>query len=301
MSEAPVFDCDLPDSVSGLVTVSPLVRRLVAPNPGPLTATGTCTYIVGRGEIAIIDPGPDLPSHVAALLEAVAGEQVTHVVITHSHHDHSPAARIVAEATGATMVGCGPHRRARPLAEGEEPREGGDLSYRPDREMAEGDVIVGPGWSLEAVATPGHTANHLAFALAQEQALFSGDHVMGWSTTFIGPPDGSMGSYMASLDKLLGRTDSVYWPGHGGAVRDPQLYVRALIQHRRQREAQIVACVDKGVTEIPAMVAAIYEGLSPALTMAAGLSVFAHLEDLVERGTVVTDGPATLRSRYRPA
>jgi glyoxylase-like metal-dependent hydrolase (beta-lactamase superfamily II) len=209
----------------------------------------------------------------------------------------------VKAATGAPIVGCGPHRRARPLTLGEtNALEGsGDLDYRPDTELTDGDAVSGPGWTLAAVATPGHTANHLAFALPQEQALFSADHVMAWSTTVVAPPDGSMTEFMASLDRLRGRDETVYWPGHGGPVREPQRLVRALSHHRRQREASIVNRLAAGDRTIPEIVAAIYQGLAPALRGAAGLSVFAHLEDLVTRGLVATDGPPTLASEYRLA
>jgi glyoxylase-like metal-dependent hydrolase (beta-lactamase superfamily II) len=276
---------------------------MVADNPSPFTFRGTCSYIVGTGTVAIIDPGPDSPPHIAALLDAVRGETVSHIVVSHTHRDHSPAAKAVKAATGATIVGCGPHRRARALSVGEtNALEGsGDLDYRPDVELTEGNAVSGPGWTLTAVETPGHTANHLAFALPQEQALFSADHVMAWSTTVVAPPDGSMTDFMASLDKLRGRDETVYWPGHGGPVREPQRFVRALSHHRRQREASIMNRVAAGDRTIPEIVAAIYQGLAPALRGAAGLSVFAHLEDLVTRGLVATDGPPTLTSEYRLA
>ena len=297
------FDLDFSAETDACVAVSPLVRRVVAGNRGPYTFTGTCSYIVGRGRVAVIDPGPDDPAHVAALLAAVAGETVTHIVVSHTHRDHSPAARALAAATGAPIHGCGPHRASRPLAEGEaDAMEGsGDLAYAPDVLMAEGDAVDGPGWTLRAVATAGHTANHLAFALPQEAALFTADHVMAWSTTIVGPPDGSMRDFMASLEKLRGRGEVIYWPGHGGPVRDPERFVRALIGHRRAREASILARVTAGDRTIAAMVAATYPGLNPALVGAAGLSVFAHLEDLAERGAVRTDGAPRLDGEYRAA
>jgi glyoxylase-like metal-dependent hydrolase (beta-lactamase superfamily II) len=303
MSEELTFDLDFDPPAGACVQVSPLVRRIVADNPSPFTFRGTCSYIVGTGTVAIIDPGPDSPAHIAALLDAVRGETVSHIVVSHTHRDHSPAAKAVKAATGALIVGCGPHRRARALALGEtNALEGsGDLDFRPDAELTDGDAVSGPGWTLAAVATPGHTANHLAFALPQEQALFSADHVMAWSTTVVAPPDGSMTDFMASLDKLRGRDETVYWPGHGGPVREPQRLVRALSHHRRQREASIVNRLAAGDRTIPEIVAAIYQGLAPALRGAAGLSVFAHLEDLVTRGRVATDGPPTLGSEYRLA
>lgn len=297
------FDLDFPVGAGECIGVSPLVRRIVADNPGPYTFTGTCSYIVGRGQVAIVDPGPDLPGHVAALLDAVRGETVTDIFVSHTHRDHSPAARAVREATGARIVGCGAHRSARALAEGETStlEASADLDHRPDLELFEGDAVEGPGWRLEAVETPGHMANHLCFALPQERVLFSADHVMAWATSFIGPPDGSMSAFMASLDKLRGRDDALYWPGHGGPVREPQRFVRALAHHRRQRETSILNRLAAGDRTVQAIVPAIYQGLKPALMGAAGLSVFAHLEDLVARGIVATDGPPTLTGEYRLA
>jgi glyoxylase-like metal-dependent hydrolase (beta-lactamase superfamily II) len=303
MTDDLTFDTRPPAQADECVRVSPLVRRIVANNSGPITFTGTCSYIVGAGRVAIIDPGPDDPAHVEALLRAVRNETVTHILVTHTHKDHSPAAQAVRAATGAMVVGCSPHRSARPLFEGETNllETSSDRDYTPDRELAEGDAVTGPGWSLAAVATPGHMANHLAFALAEERALFSGDHVMAWSTTVVAPPDGSMSDFMASLDKLKGREETVYWPGHGGPVQDPQRFVRVLIHHRRQREVSILNRLAAGDRTIPAIVAAIYQGLKPALVGAAGLSVFAHLEDLVARGLVTTEGMPSLDGEYRLA
>ena len=302
MSDIP-FDLGFTSKPGETDRVSPLVRRIVAGNGGPYTFTGTCSYVVGTGRVAIIDPGPQISAHQDALLAAVAGETVTHIVVTHTHMDHSPGARVLKEATGAPIVGCSPHRASRPLAEGEtDAMEGsGDLAHAPDHVMVQGERISGPGWTLEALATPGHTANHLAFVLPEERALFSGDHVMGWSTTIVGPPDGSMADFMASLDKLRGRDDTIYWPGHGGPVREPQRFVRQLVTHRRMRESSILGRLREGDRAIPQIVAAIYPALNPALVRAAGLSVFAHLEDLVGRGLVLTDGPPQVDGTYRPA
>jgi glyoxylase-like metal-dependent hydrolase (beta-lactamase superfamily II) len=295
------FDIRSPAQVGECVRVSPLVRRIIASNPGPITFTGTCSYIVGTGKVAIIDPGPSLPGHVEALLGEVRNETVTHVFVTHTHRDHSPAAAAIRAATGAAIVGCGPHRPARALFTGEvNPLEASsDKDYAPDRELGDGDAVEGDGWTLAALATPGHMANHLAFSLVEEKALFSGDHVMAWSTTVVAPPDGSMSEFMASLDKLRGRDETVYWPGHGGPVTEPQRFVRALVHHRRQREASILNRLAAGDSTIPEIVAAIYQGLNPALVGAAGLSVFAHLEDLVARGQAATDGVPALDGRYR--
>lgn len=303
MADDLTFDVSPPAAAGECMRVSPLVRRIVAQNPSPFTFTGTCSYIVGAGQVAIIDPGPDLPEHIDALLHAVRGETVTHILVTHTHKDHSPAARAIKAATGALLVGCGPHRSARPLLAGEVNRmeASSDLDYAPDRELAEGDLVEGRGWTLAALTTPGHMANHLAFSLVEEKALFSGDHVMAWSTSVVAPPDGSMSDFMASLDKLRGRDETVYWPGHGGPVRDPQRFVRALAHHRRQRETSILNRLAAGDRTIPEVVSAIYQGLKPALLGAAGLSVFAHLEDLVARGLVVTEGIPSLDSEYRLA
>jgi glyoxylase-like metal-dependent hydrolase (beta-lactamase superfamily II) len=263
--------------------VAPLVRRVLADNPSPFTYTGTQTYIVGRGEVAVIDPGPDLPEHVEALLRAVEAETVKAILVTHTHRDHSPAARPLADATGAPIVGCAPlaFDDAGPRADA-----AFDTAYRPDRVMSDGDRVEGAGWTLEAVATPGHTSNHLCFALLEEQALFSGDHVMGWSTTVVAPPDGDMAAYMASLDKLMARSDRIYYPAHGEPVERPQRFVRGLIGHRKQREGQILRLLKRGESDIQTMVGAMYKGLDPRLHGAAGRSVLAHLIDLKGRGLV---------------
>ncbi len=280
-----------------LERVAPGIRRIVARNPGPFTFRGTGTYVVGDGEVAVIDPGPDLDEHVAALLAGLAGEQITHILVTHTHRDHSPAAAAVKAASGAPTWGFGPHaggRRGDPAVE-----EGGDWDFSPDVRVLDGDIIAGRGWRFEAVHTPGHTSNHLCFALAESGVLFSGDHVMGWSTSVIAPPDGDMSAYMASLDKLLGRRDAVYWPTHGPAITEPQDHVRAFIAHRREREAGILDCLDAGALGIEAIVDKLYIGLQPGLRRAAGRSVHAHLLDLAARGIVDSDGPATIEARYR--
>lgn len=267
--------------------VSPLVRRVLAHNPGPFTYTGTGTYIVGHGTVAIVDPGPDDADHIAALLAAVAGETVSHIVVTHTHRDHSPAAPAVKAATGAAIVGCAPL-----VLDDLGPRAdaGFDATYAPDAVLADGDRVAGPGWTLTALRTPGHTSNHLCFALSEERALFSGDHVMGWSTTVVAPPDGDMAAYMASLRLLLDRDDMVYYPTHGTPIAEPQRLVRGLITHRKQREGQILQRLAGGAATVPAMVAAMYAQVDPRLHPAAGLSVTAHLIDLSARGQVVADG-----------
>ena len=262
---------------------TPLVRRLLAHNPSPFTFTGTGTFVVGNGTVAVIDPGPDDPAHIAALLAGLAGESVSHIVITHTHMDHSPAAPAVQAATGAVIVGCAPLVLS---DDGPRADAGFDASYAPDRVMHDGDSVTGPDWSLTAVATPGHTSNHLCFALAAEKALFTGDHVMGWSTTVVAPPDGDMAAYITSLRKLLDRDDAIYHPTHGEAVADPQRFVRGLITHRKQRETQILKLLGEAPQTIAAMVAAMYRQVDPRLHPAAGRSVLAHLIDLRTRGLV---------------
>jgi glyoxylase-like metal-dependent hydrolase (beta-lactamase superfamily II) len=280
-----------------LEPVAPGVRRIVARNPGPFTYRGTGTYVVGEGEVAVIDPGPDLPDHVDALLASLAGERITHILVTHTHNDHSPAARPVKQATGAPTYGFGPHAGGQRGEAGSE--AGGDWDFMPDIVVKDGDEIAGGKWRFEAVHTPGHTSNHLCFALPDAGILFSGDHVMGWSTSVIAPPDGDMASYMGSLDKLLARPDQVYWPTHGPAVTEPGRHVRAFIAHRREREAGIVDCLKAGCEAIPSMVERLYVGLNPALKGAAGRSVLAHLIDLIGRDIVAADGPATVGAHYR--
>jgi glyoxylase-like metal-dependent hydrolase (beta-lactamase superfamily II) len=281
--------------------VAPGVRRLLCDNPGPFTFRGTVSYIVGCGKVAIIDPGPDDERHIAALLAAVRGETVTHIFVTHTHRDHSPAVPKVKAATGATVYAQGPHRLARPLHIGETRRldASADLEFRPDVALPDGEAVSGAGWTLEAVATPGHTANHMAFALREAKLLFSGDHVMAWSTSIVAPPDGAMSDYMNSLEKLRRRSEPVYLPGHGGAVRDAPRFVAHYIRHRTAREASILHRLAKGAADIPTMVRAIYIGLDPRLAGAAALSVLAHLEDLVVRDLVATDGPPAIDGIYR--
>lgn len=302
MAEDIPFDREFDAPPGAVEELSPLVRRVLCANPGPFTWKGTVTYIVGRGEVAILDPGPDDAAHVAAVLKAVSGETVKAIVVTHTHRDHSPAAEAVKAATGAPTYGEGPHRPSRALEIGEINAldASGDKDFRPDVALRAGDVVSGRGWTLEAVPTPGHCANHMAFALPEENALFSGDHVMAWSTSIVAPPDGAMGDYMASLDRLRARSETIFWPGHGGPVREPARFMRALAHHRLQREAAIIRRVAAGDEAIPAMVEAIYVGLDPRLKGAAALNVLAHLEDLVGRGLVATDGPPAIAGRYRP-
>ena len=283
--------------------VAPGVRRIVADNGGPFTFKGTVSYIVGHGKVAIIDPGPDDPRHIKALLDAVRGETVTHIFVTHTHRDHSPAVPSIKAATGATVYAEGPHRAARPLHAGEAPRmeASNDLDFRPDVALADGEVVSGDGFALEGVTTPGHTENHMAFALKGTDILFSGDHVMGWSTTIVAPPDGAMTDYMASLNKLARRNETIYLPGHGGAVHEAPRFVAGLILHRKAREASILHRLAKGETDIATIVRAVYIGLDPRLTKAAGFSVLAHMEDLVARGVVETEGAPSISGVFRLA
>ena len=263
--------------------LEPLVARVLAANPSPFTYTGTQTYLVGNTDLAVIDPGPDLAEHLDALIAAIADRPVRAILCTHTHRDHSPASRPLAAATGAPIIGCAP------LAlDDDGPRSDAafDRDYLPDRVLADGERVSGTGWTLEAVATPGHTSNHLCFALRESGALFTGDHIMGWSTSVVAPPDGDMGAYMASLDKLLARTDRVYYPAHGPEVTTPQRLARGMIGHRKQREGQILRLLDQQVGAIPDMVTRMYVGLDPRLTGAAGRSVLAHLIDLQNRGLV---------------
>lgn len=287
-----------PDTVDNVV---PGVRRIMADNPGPFTFKGTLTYIVGKGKVAIVDPGPDDPAHIAAVLDAVRNETVTHIFVTHTHRDHSPAVPAIKRATGATVYAEGPHRAARPLHIGEHnPLDSsGDRDFVPDVRLKDGDVVEGDGWALEAVATPGHTANHMSYALQGQDVLLAGDHVMGWATSIVAPPDGAMSDYMASLHKLARRDETLYLPGHGPAIPDAPRFVNYYILHRKAREASILHRLAKGATDIPTIVRASYIGIDPRLTGAAGLSVLAHLEDLVARGTVATDGAPSIDGTFR--
>jgi glyoxylase-like metal-dependent hydrolase (beta-lactamase superfamily II) len=299
------FDTDFAPVPGRVERISPLVRRLVCNNPGPFTFTGTNTYIVGTGEVAIIDPGPDDSAHWAALTAALKGETVSHILVTHTHRDHSPLARRLKQATGAPILAFGPHgsgRVARATAVGGPVLDAsGDLDFIPDIALADGAAIEGRGFTLTAVFTPGHTSNHMAFRLEDEQALFSGDHVMAWATSVIAPPDGHMAQYMASLRRLLDDPDDrLYWPGHGPGRADPRALVRAILAHRQMREAAVLERISSGDRTIPAIVARIYAAVDPRLHAAAALSTFAHVEHLVEQGKVTTDGDLSLESEYHP-
>ena len=268
-----------------LEQLEPGIARVLAHNPSAFTYYGTQTYVVGTDEVAVIDPGPDLPEHVEALVDAIGGRSVAAIMCTHTHRDHSPASRPLAETTGAPIIGCAPLalQTVGPRADASF-----DGDYAPERVLANGESIEIDDRMITAVATPGHTSNHLCFAY--EGALFSGDHVMGWSTTVVVPPDGDMADYMASLETLRQRGDRIYYPAHGPAVTNPKQYVRGLIGHRLQREKQILKLVAETARPIPDIVANAYPGLDPRLIPAAGGSVFAHLLDLEKRGLVMREG-----------
>lgn len=280
--------------------LSPLVRRVVARNGGAFTFHGTGTFIVGRGKVAVIDPGPDLIEHSQALEAALVGDEVSHILVTHTHRDHSPAAKRLKQATGAPTYGFGPHGSGRPEAGGEV-EEGADRDFAPDVVLRDGDRVEGEGWSFEAVHTPGHTSNHLCFSLAEERTLFTGDHVMGWSTSIVSPPDGDMRAYMHSLHRLLERDEKLYRPCHGPAIEDPKPFVRSFIAHREGREEQIAACLREGRATIPEMVERMYADVPRNLHPAAARSVLAHLVHMVETGRAQCDGPPGEGAAYKVA
>ncbi len=298
--ESIAFETRFPAEQDGRPSrVSPLTRRLVAPNGGPFTYTGTCAYIVGSGEVAIVDPGPASEAHVAALLDAIAAERLAAIMVTHTHLDHSPAAAILRARTGAPIIGCAAYRPPdKRNIDGPALDAAHDAAYTPDRVLEDGETLALGGATLQAVATPGHTANHLCFALIEEQTLFTGDHVMAWATTVVAPPDGVMRAYMRSIEKLLARDDRLYWPAHGGPVTDPRPFLRALLAHRRQREAAILRRLEAGDATILPMVEKIYAGVDKRLHPAAAMVVLAHLEDLVEREEVAAPEGLGLFARY---
>jgi glyoxylase-like metal-dependent hydrolase (beta-lactamase superfamily II) len=301
---------DLHTQAGRIDMVSPHIRRVLADNPGPFTMLGTGTYIVGYGRVAVIDPGPRDPAHVTRLLAALRGETVEAMLVTHTHGDHSPAAAMLKRALrrkgmDPPVYGFGPHPVSRADEERADATEGkveerSDVDFVPDVRVTTGDVIRGWGWTFDVLHTPGHISNHLCFAFREERALFSGDHVMGWATTIIPPPDGNVADYLASLELLFDRDDRVYWPTHGPPIYDPVPYVRALHAHRLEREAQILDLVGAGTARIPAMVRVIYKGYPKELRKAAGRSVLAHLVKLVAEGRVACNTPEpTGSSRYR--
>lgn len=301
-SASPAFNLEFQPAHGEAVPVAEHVQRVTVNNPGPFTFHGTNSYIVGDRSVVVIDPGPEDEAHFQALMKALKGREVTHIAVSHTHRDHSPLARRLKAETGALVVAEGPHRAARPLYAGETNpfAESSDIDFAPDIALSHGERVIGDGWSLTALLTPGHTANHAAFALDDTGILFSADHVMAWATTIVAPPDGAMADYMASLERLLERDDRLYLPGHGGPVTEPSSFLRGLRTHRKMRERAVKERIRKGDRLIPDMVKAIYRDTDPRLHGAAALSVLAHLEDLVERGEIVADGPPSLNGIYLP-
>jgi glyoxylase-like metal-dependent hydrolase (beta-lactamase superfamily II) len=289
------------------VQVAPHVRRLIAENPSKFTYMGTGTYIVGDGDVAVIDPGPLLDSHRDALAAALAGSRVRAILVTHCHSDHSPLAAWLRSETGAPTVAFGPHATTDVAAdaeladaEGVQLEETTDLDFDPDVRVADGDVAaMGEGWTLRAVHTPGHTSNHMCYALDEQHALFTGDHVMGWSTTVVSPPDGDMRAYIDSLHKVIGRGDASLWPTHGAPVTDPGPFLAAFLEHRLEREAQVLTAVRSGIDAIPDIVSKLYADVREELHKAAARSVLAHLVKLVDDGTVHVTGSG-VEARYTP-
>ena len=287
-NEKPVFTAGVPDRLS------PLVRRIIANNPGPFTYTGTGTYIVGNGEVAIIDPGPADSKHIDAILSATDGERISHILVTHTHSDHSPGCGLLQRLCDAKTYGYGRHGLGR---SGQADEFGADYDFTPDVLLADNELVTSNDWSLQAVFTPGHAANHLSFYLPQENALFCGDAVMGWSTTIVAPPDGSMKDYMETLDLLMQRHDDLYYPTHGSPVRNPQEYLQALYQHRVEREQQALDCIERGVNTIEQMVPEIYTELAPSLYPAAAMSLFATVECLAQQGRLTAES-ITMTAEY---
>src|SRR5438874_2623396 len=294
-AEAVPFDTDFTGPYGKPVQVSGLIVRLLTRNPSPFTFKGTSVTIVGHDQVAVIDPGPDDPEHLQCLRDALRGKRVSHILVTHTHRDHSPAARALKQWTGAPTYGFGPHGSEGTVVV----EEGADLDFAPDVQLRDGDRIEGESYSFECVHTPGHTSNHLSYALQQEQALFTGDHVMGWSTTVVAPPDGDMGAYMRSLERLLSRDDRIYWPTHGGPIQEPKAFVSALLRHRRARETQIMQVMRDGAVEIPQIVERVYAGIDPRLKRAAALNGLGHLIKLMQEGRATAEGDA-LSARYHP-
>ncbi|SFP04714.1 Glyoxylase, beta-lactamase superfamily II [Mesorhizobium sp. NFR06] len=297
------FDTSFDPAYGQAVTVAPDVLRITARNPSPFTFHGTNSYIVGRDALAVIDPGPEDDAQLETLLAAIRGRPVSHIFVSHTHRDHSPLAARLKERTGAPLLAEGPHRPARALRIGEvNPLDASaDLGFIPDVALADNDLTQGDGWAIRTVLTPGHTANHAVFALEGTGTLFSADHVMAWSTSIVAPPDGAMADYMSSLDKLLARDDRLLLPGHGGPVTRPGSFMRGLKTHRKMRERAILERVRAGDRTIKEMVAAIYRDTDPRLHGAAALSVLAHLEDLVARGLVATEGEPAIDGIFTPA
>ena len=291
------FRRELDFTYGEVAEVAPGIRRIIAENPSPFTLYGTGTYVIGHGEVAVIDPGPADAAHIDLLLDGIAGETVSHILVTHTHVDHSPGSRLLQAQTGAKTYAYGPHGAGK-LEQGVPVEEGGDLDFQPDQLLSDGEILRGGDWSVQCVYTPGHTSNHMCYQLREQRALFTGDHVMGWSTSIVSPPDGDMAAYIASLEKLLPRDDLVYWPTHGPSIEDPKPHVRAFIAHRQAREEQVLACVRQGVRRIEDMVPQMYAELPEFMYPAAARSVLASVVHLVEKGRLRTDGEVQLAARY---
>jgi glyoxylase-like metal-dependent hydrolase (beta-lactamase superfamily II) len=300
MASSIPFRRELDFSYGEVSQVAPGIRRVIAENPSPFTLYGTGTYILGCGEVAVIDPGPADGAHIAKLLEALEGETISHILITHTHMDHSPGCRLLQAHTDAKSYAYGPHGAGK-LEQGVPVEEGGDMEFEPDELLRDGDLLTGGDWSVECVYTPGHTSNHMCYQLRESKALFTGDHVMGWSTSIISPPDGDMGAYIASLERLLERDDAVYWPTHGPCIDDPKPHVQAFIEHRLARERQIIGCIEQGVQRIEDMVPMMYTELPEFMYPAAARSVLASMERLVGNGALKADGGVQLGAAYQLA
>jgi len=281
-------------------TLAPGIRRVIANNPGPFTFSGTGTYILGTGKVAVIDPGPDDQEHIDAILAALEGESISHILVTHTHMDHSPGCKKLQAACDAPTYAYGRHGAGK-IEQGINVEEGGDMDFDPDHLVRHGDIIEGGDWSVECVYTPGHTSNHMCFALREHKALFSGDHVMGWSTSIVSPPDGDMSEYMDSLELLLDRDDVIYWPTHGPCIEEPKAHVRAFIQHRQEREQQIIDCLEQGIFNIREMVPAMYHDTPEFMYPAAARSVLAAMDNLLKKQRVVLASGAGLEGEYRLA
>ena len=273
------------------------IRRITANNPSPFTFRGTGTYILGEGNVAIIDPGPDQPEHVKAILEGLKNETISHILITHTHNDHSPAAKALKEVTGAPTYGFGPHGSGKPALK-LTTQTGGDMDFHPDEKTQDGSVIYGNDWSVSCLHTPGHTSNHICFSWDEEKVLFPGDQVMGWSTSIVSPPDGDMGDYMRSLDKLISRDDKIYYPTHGPEISEPQKLIAAFQDHRREREEKILECLKFGNDTIDKMVQTVYQDVSESLHAAAARSLFATVIYLVEQKKVEALEGLDIDGRY---
>jgi len=295
--QAPQFSFDYEFEYGVVSTVAPGIRRVVARNPSAFTFQGTGTYIVGEGEVAVIDAGPRIEAHVDAILAALPGETVTHILVTHTHTDHSPASALLKERTGAATYGFGAHGAGRYLR-GNAVEEGADWDFTPDVAVSHGQIIEGDNWSFECVHTPGHTSNHVCYQYRETRALFSGDHVMGWSTTIVAPPDGDMTQYLVSLEGMLLRDDTVYWPTHGPCIEPPAAYVRSLIEHRIERQKQILECLHRGIRTINDMVGGMYPHLDQSMHGAAAIQILSAMVHLHGQDQVGCDGEPSLDASY---